>query len=419
MTRRNSLSAISAMGLVSALALAACGSGGAGDANGDTTLTYWDTSGPNESPVFAEIAQGCAEAGGYDVTIEQVAFDQAINNYKTAAQAGQGPDVLRAEVAWVPQLAEGGLVQDLSDTDLADSADFLATPWSSTQYDGRTYAVPQVTDTLALLYNRELLAEAGVEPPTTWAEVEESAEALGGESTIFLNNDAYYALPFIYGAGGDLLDTENQEILVNATEAVDGLSTAKDLLDAGAAQTALDQGNSYGNMKAAFTAGDVAMIIDGPWAIAELLDGAAFEDPENLGIAPVPGPTDGEGNSPVGGHDYVIRQGSSATESAQDFIACMSSTESQITIATELGLLPTRESAYEDEAVIDQPIVSAFSPVIEQARPRPWIPEGGELFDPLKIAYSDILAGNVEPQAALDEVATTYRDTILTDYSVN
>ncbi|ASO18014.1 arabinogalactan oligomer/maltooligosaccharide transport system substrate-binding protein [Actinoalloteichus hoggarensis] len=416
--RRRTLNAMSVMGLASALALTACGSGG-GDGDGPAAVTFWDTSGPAESPVFARLAQDCGEAGGYQVDIEQVAFDQALNNYRNAAQGGQGPDVFRAEVAWVPQLAENGLIQDLSETDLADPADFLETPWSSTQYDGRTYGVPQVTDTLALLYNRDLLDEAGVEPPTSWAELAESAPPLGGESAIFLNNDAYYALPFVYGAGGDLVDTEAQEILVNSPEAVEGLTTAKDLLDEGAAQTALDQGNSYGNMKAAFVAGDVAMIIDGPWAVAELLEGDAFADPENLGIAPVPGPEDGAGNSPVGGHDYVIRQGSAATESAQDLIACLSSTESQITVATELGLLPTRESAYADPAVAAQPIVSAFSPVIERAHPRPWIPEGGELFDPLKIAYSDILAGNVEPQDALDEVATIYQDTILTEYSVS
>ena len=39
---------------------------------------------------------------------------------------------------------------------------------ASGKYGGKTYAVPQVTDTLGLLYNKKLLSEAGHDaPPAT------------------------------------------------------------------------------------------------------------------------------------------------------------------------------------------------------------------------------------------------------------
>ncbi|MET8756380.1 extracellular solute-binding protein [Lentzea sp. NPDC004782] len=416
--RRTTL--VTAMATGVALVLTACGGGGSSSSGSDSgEVTFWDTSGPNESPVFKKIAEACATKDGYKVKTETVAFDQAFANYKTAAQGGQGPDVFRSEVAWVPALAKNGMVADLSDTDLAkDTGDFLETPLGSVKYEGKSYGVPQVTDSLALLYNKKKLADAGVQPPQTWDELKAAAAKLGGEKSFFLNNDAYYALPFIYGAGGDLIDTNAKKIVVNSATNVKAMQTAKGLLDAKAATTALDQTNSYNNMQAAFSSGEVAMVVNGPWAVADYLKGAAFTDPANLGVAPVPGDAAGKGSAPVGGHDYVIRQGTKAKTSSIKFVQCMSSTESQAQIAKELGLLPTRKSAYANADVKANAVVTAFEPVAKSAHPRAWIPEGGQLFDPLKIAYADVLAGKKDAKAALDEVAKAYKDTVVPEYSI-
>lgn len=395
----------------STLTLTACASGGNGDPN---TVVYWDTSAGKEHTVFTEIARKCADQGGYRVQVEEVAFDQALNNYKTAAQGGQGPDVLRADVGWVPQLAAAGLIQDLSGTPLADTSAYLDNAAASTRYQGKPYGVPQVTDTLALFYNKRQLTEANVEPPRTWDELIRIAPRLGGERALFLNNDDFYALPFVYTAGGDLVDSETKEITVNSPETVRGLATAKRLLDTGSARTAQDPSNSYSTMKAAFSSGEVAMMIDGPWVIPEILASDEFSDPSNLGIAPIPGP---ERTAPPGGHDYVLRQGSDSTAASTKFVQCMSSTENQAEVAKRIGLLPTREDAYDDPAVADQPIVSAFTPLVRNTHKRAWIPEGDELIDGLRSTYADILAGNKTPRAAADELAKTYQDTVVPDYT--
>ncbi len=206
--------------------------------------------------------------------------------------------------------------------------------------------------------------------------------------------------------------------MVNSAANVKALETAKGLLDAKAAFTSLDAGNSYTTMQAAFSSGDAAMVINGPWAVADYLKGAAFTDKANLGIAPVPGPSAGKGSAPVGGHDYVVRQGTKAKASSIKFIQCMASVESQSAIAKEIGLLPTRKSAYQNADVKANAVVSAFEPVTKVAHERAWIPEGGQLFDPLKIAYADVLAGKKQPKAALDEVAKSYKDTVVPEYSV-
>ena len=407
-----------ALVIAGALLLTACG-GGASTGADSGKVVFWDTSGPNEHPVFDKVAKDCAAKGGYSVDVQQVSFDQALNNYKTAAQGGQGPDVLRSDVGWVAQLAQNGLIADLSDADAAkDTSDYLDGPLGSTRYNGKTYAVPQVTDTLALLYNKKLLAAAGVQPPATWDELKADAPKLGGPNAIFLNNDAYYALPFIYGAGGDLLDVPNKKIVVNSPQNVQALRTAKGLLDAKAATTALDQANSYNNMKAAFSAGQVAMEIDGPWSVVDLLKGDAFKDQANLGVAVLPGVAAGKGSGPIGGQDYVVRQGTKARTSSVKLIQCMSATDAQVSISKQLGLLPTRKSAYDSPDVASQPTVTAFEPAIKQAHPRPWVPAGAQLFDQLKIDYAYVLSGQKDAKSALDEVAKTYKDQVVTDYSV-
>lgn len=177
-----------------ALTLAACGSDGgdsdtsssdAGGASGDLSaeLTWWDTSdATNEAPAYDELIKKFNEEYP-DVTInhETVPFDQTQNKFKTAAESGSGaPDILRAEVAWTPEFASLGYLYALDGTAALEN-NFLETPLSSNVYEDKTYGVPQVTDTLGLMYNKALFEKAGLDPeapPATWDEVREAAKAL-------------------------------------------------------------------------------------------------------------------------------------------------------------------------------------------------------------------------------------------------
>jgi len=349
--------------------------------------------------------------------VRGVPFSELDTTQLSAMEAHQGPDIMIVNSVTVGSFIDRGYLVPLDDlikTNGLKTDIFYPGMLSSAVYAGKTYGLPIDTGTRVLYYNKKLLADAGVQPPASWDELKADAPKLGGPKAIFLNNDAYYALPFIYGAGGDLLDVPNKKIVVNSAQNVQALETAKGLLDAKAATTALDQANSYNNMKAAFSAGQVAMEIDGPWTVVDLLKGDAFKDPANLGVALLPG----KGSGPVGGHDYVVRQGTKAKASSLKFIQCMSSTESQVTVSKKLGLLPTRKSAYDSPDVKSQPTVAAFEPAIKQTHPRPWVPAGAQLFDQLKIDYAYVLSGQKDARTALDEVAKAYKDQVVPDYTV-
>jgi arabinogalactan oligomer/maltooligosaccharide transport system substrate-binding protein len=423
-----------------ALTLAACGGGDPSNAddtaenpdqNADPAsvegeLTWWDTSDPtNEGPAWkALIKRFNAEYPNVKINYESVPFAEAQNKFKTAAASGSGaPDILRAEVAWVPEFAALGYLYSLDGTALLEDADdFLETPMSSNMFDGKTYGVPQVTDTLALMYNKKLFDEAGISAaPTTWAEVEAAAKKLEGVGAdgIYINSGGYFTLPFIYGEGGDIVDSESQTIEINSDEAVAGIQVAQDLVKSGAAVKPVAN-DPYGTMMTLFKEGKVGMIINGPWEVANVSADPSFGGFENLGVAPVPAGS-AQAGAPVGGHNWVIWEGmeDAKAEAAVAFVKFMSSAESQAFIASELGLLPTRTSTYELPEVQENEKVAAFKSALDAAVARPWIPEGGQFFGPLDEMATKVLIQNADVQKELDAVAKRYKNEVVKDYSLD
>lgn len=314
---------IAATALVAALGvtLAACGSdsgsGGGSKGSGELsgTVTWWDTSTVgSEDKVFKKVAEDFKKKHP-KVTVKyvNVPFGEAQNKFKNAAQSGSGaPDVIRSEVAWTPEFADLGYLAPLDGTPaLKDADDFLKQASASTQYKGKTYAVPQVIDSMGIFYNKKIFKEAGVEVPKTIAELKTVSATIKqktGKTGLYLRgDDPYWFLSFLYGEGGDLVDAEKKSITIDNPAGVKALATVKDLVDSKAAIT--DATNGWDNMQASFKDGKVAMMINGPWAVADTFAGKEFADKANLGIAPVPAGSAGQG-APQGGHNLAVYAGS-------------------------------------------------------------------------------------------------------------
>jgi arabinogalactan oligomer / maltooligosaccharide transport system substrate-binding protein len=421
-----------ALAAAAALTLAACGGtstpssstkASVDPASLKASLTWWDTSdATNEAPAFKSlIADFNKTYPGVTIDYQSVPFSDAQNKFKTAAAAKSGaPDILRADVGWVSEFASLGYLYALDGTDLTtDTSDFLATPLASTTYNGKVYGVPQVTDSLALMYNKKMFADAGITAaPKTWDELKAAAATIKtklGKDGVALNPSGYFMLPFIYGEGSDMVDAASKKITISNAAAVKGAQTIQSLL-ASPGFTKPPATDAYSSIMTAFKGGNVAMIIQGPWELNNLKKDAAFGGLDNLGVAPVPAGSVKAG-APVGGHDYVIYSGMDAAkaQAAVAFVKFMSSTDSQVKLADGLGLLPTRTSAY---AKVTNPMIAAFQPVMKAAVQRPWIPEGGKLFSPLDDAATGIYVQGVDPAAALTKVANTYKSEVVTGYSI-
>ncbi|MFJ9429957.1 extracellular solute-binding protein [Streptomyces sp. NPDC101490] len=414
---------IAATALVAALGvtLAACGSDSGSNGGGSTgsgelsgTVTWWDTSTVgSEDKVFKKVAEDFRKKYP-KVTVKyvNVPFGEAQNKFKNAAQSGSGaPDVIRSEVAWTPEFADLGYLAPLDGTPALKGADdFLEQAAASTKYNGKTYAVPQVIDSMGIFYNKKIFKDAGVAVPKTIDELKTVSAKIKektGKTGLYLRgDDPYWFLSFLYGEGGDLVDAEQKKIVIDDEKGVKALATVKDLVDSKAAIT--DATNGWDNMQSSFKDGKVAMMINGPWAVADTYAGKEFADRANLGIAPVPAGSAGQG-APQGGHNLAVYAGSKNLDASYAFAEYMTSAETQATVAKELSLLPTRQSVYIKPDVATNEMITFFKPVVDKAVQRPWIPEGGSLFEPVKVEYTKVLTGQSTPEAGAKAIGDSYR----------
>ncbi|MCT9079115.1 extracellular solute-binding protein [Streptomyces fulvoviolaceus] len=407
---------IAATALVASLALAAtaCGGSDSGDkADGPVTITWWDTSNAtNEAPTYKALVKQF-EAANKDIKVKyvNVQFDQAQNKFDTAAGASGAPDVLRSEVGWTPAFAKKGYFLPLDGTEaLADQDKFKSNLITQAQYDGKTYGVPLVTDTLALVYNKELFEKAGVEAPTTWDELKTAAakiKAKTGVDGYWGSTQAYYAQTFLYGEGTDTVDADAKKITVASAEAKKGYETWQSLFSGKGLHKADTTADAYANIQDAFVNGKVAAIIQGPWEITNFYKGSAFTDKSNLGIATVPAGSSGKAGAPTGGHNLSVYAGSDSAhqKAALKFVNFMTSAKSQSTIALKNSTLPTRDDAYTAEVKAD-PGIAGYQGVLAAAQPRPALPEYSSLWTPLDTELLKIAGGKESLDKGLSNAET-------------
>jgi arabinogalactan oligomer/maltooligosaccharide transport system substrate-binding protein len=240
---------------------------------------------------------------------------------------------------------------------------------------------------------------------------------VGAGKGIFLRGDSYFVQPWIWAYGGGLVNPAQKQILIARRGSVNGLSAYTSLFKDNCAFPNRDFANDYTNAMTAFKAGQVAMIVNGPWATSDILTGSAFSNKANLGIAAVPKGPAGQG-SPVGGHNYVISRNSKNVAAAYKFIRWLSLAPQQAVLANKLNLLPTRKSAYQTASVKKNTIISAFLKQMLVARNRPVTPQGGQIYTDFGPNVQKALNGTVSAQEALDAVATSWKQKLFPSYTI-
>ncbi|MEM9952238.1 MAG: sugar ABC transporter substrate-binding protein [Chloroflexota bacterium] len=139
----------------------------AGVANAqDVTIRYalWDT---NQLPAYEECAAVFEEANpGIDIVIEQLGWDDYWTAITTGFVTGDTPDVFTNHLAKYPEFLVLEQIVDIQPLVERDGVatdiylDGLADLWTR---DGGRYGLPKDWDTVAVVYNAEMLEAAGVE----------------------------------------------------------------------------------------------------------------------------------------------------------------------------------------------------------------------------------------------------------------
>lgn len=143
-----------------------------------TTLTYWGLWEPNE--VLATVFQDF-EAANPGVKVNYV--KQSHKDFRDRLQNGiastNGPDVFRYHASWVPMLANELAPMPSSVMSATEyQQTFYPVTTKQLQVNGQIVGIPLMYDGLALYYNQEIFKTAGVQPPTTWAELRTLASQL-------------------------------------------------------------------------------------------------------------------------------------------------------------------------------------------------------------------------------------------------
>ncbi|MDQ3009055.1 MAG: sugar ABC transporter substrate-binding protein [bacterium] len=143
-----------------------------------TTLTYWGLWEPTEvlSEVFRQYEQ--ANPGVTVNYVKQSHLDYR-ERLQTAIASGSGPDLFRFHATWVPMLqSEFAPLPNTTYTAAEYRDTFYPVATEQLSVNGQLVGVPLMYEGLGLYYNKEMLRNAGVQPPTTWAELRTLASQL-------------------------------------------------------------------------------------------------------------------------------------------------------------------------------------------------------------------------------------------------
>ncbi|MBA8990995.1 multiple sugar transport system substrate-binding protein [Curtobacterium pusillum] len=378
------------------LVLAGCSGSGTASSGGGKTLTIEDYYAANYNPIYKK----CAATVGAKVTINHVAGAGLISKVLQQASSRTLPDVLMLDNPDVQQIAESGALSDLGDYGLDASGDVPAVK-AANSYKGKLYGLQPVTNSIALYYNKKLLADAGVQPPKTWDELKAAAKKLTKGSTygfamsnINTYEGTWQFLPLLWSNGGDEKDIATPEA-TQALQLVDDLQS-----DGSMSKSSINWAQADVNNQ--FLAGKAAMMINGPWQLPALNAKKGLE----FDSVPIPTPTGSETVAPLGGEAFTVPQtGNKDTmKLAGKFVGCLNTAKMQKVIAGVTGNVPTNLEVGAAWAT-DHPQVASFVTTVKTARARTGElgPDWPKAATKIYTAVQLTLTGKAEPEAALQQ----------------
>ncbi|MET7791011.1 sugar ABC transporter substrate-binding protein [Streptomyces sp900116325] len=278
------------------------------------------------------------------VTIEQqsVPAAQVMTKSLRMASSKSLPDIIQFDGSEMPTFAETGGLKDLEKLGVSTD-DIPRGIFDYGSYKGTYYGAARTVNTLALFYNKDILNKAGLEVPTTWAEMQESAKKLtqGNRYGIALSaggaeDGVYQFTPFMWSNGGSETDLGSKQV-------VEALDYWKALLKNGSLSKSTVNW-TQADVNDQFMAGNAAMMINGPWQVETLNTKKGL----NWGIAQIPVPEAGDDSvGPLGGGMLTIPDiGDTVREkTSARIINCMTSEQEEITYALNSWMIPANQKA--------------------------------------------------------------------------
>ncbi|MDO3411769.1 ABC transporter substrate-binding protein [Saccharibacillus sp. CPCC 101409] len=374
------------MGMAAVLVLAmlaGCGGGGSGasggkTADGKTVLTLWgDWGGDGQAQIQTML--DAFNKSQDKIQVKYAVQQDVITKFLTSATNGQTPDIVfwdRWRTALYAPKNVLHSVDEYIERDGLNREDFYSEALKELTYQDKLYGLPLTVDTRALFYNKKMLAEAGMEPPKTWDDLETAAKAMtkwnGNKLTtagMSLGDPGLFSM-YIQQAGGSML-TEDNKVNVNTDAGKEVLNFWGRLMNEDKVyKVGFEEG--LGEGADAFVTGKVAMLYTGPWMLSTY--DKYGKDLEYGIVPPVTGPNGDKGGN-MGGFGLVIPQGSKHPDEAWEFIKWWTANKDNALLWAKTSQnIPGFRPAVEDPYFSEDERWKPFLEALEFAKVRPTHP---------------------------------------------
>ncbi len=397
----------------------------------DVTLTFWHSLSSSSVPALEELIKKFEkENPGIKIKAEYIPSGNALL-YKlvTAVQSNNTPDISWVYAGSFKDLAEADAVYTMdhfingkNGLDSSELNDIFPALIPLGSWKGTLYSLPMEATNFALLYNKDMFKEAGLNPdhpPADWNEFYEDAKRL----TVDKNNDGKYErvgvllpvfpasgplrgymvwqwVPFLWQSGGNVVSLDQSKVLFNSKAGIEALSFWKKIF------RDLKLNGFSADHDVAFASRLSAMIFDGPWSLPR--NEETLKD-FNWAVAPLPQGPEGRATN-TGGEFLTIFKQSKHPEEAWKFIKWIIQPENQAFWSMKSGYLPVRKSVLDikeyNEFLDKNPNLKVYVEQMKYARSqRPVDYHAMQIDRLLAEAIEETMIGNSDPGKALNEAA--------------
>jgi len=376
--------------LATAVALSGCSSGSvtgnAGDSAGRTTITMWNQATGDAATKLTELVER---------------FNDAQDEYTVQSQSIATGKIVPLD----DKLGTGDY--DLSADDIPEG--MLA----SGQFDGTTYALPTDGGDYAIIYNKEMFAEAGItDTPTTWDELAADAKTLtkDGQYGVYLpigSNEwpVFTWQSMLWSAGGEFLDEDNTEVAFDSPEGVAALTTWTDMVKDGVAYPSSAADSNQNQGAPFFNAGQFAMFIGGAYNLSTVEEGIGAE---NVGVFTFPQLEQPAMNTGTN-VSYVTKGTEEQEAGSYAFLSWFMQPDQQAEWDIASGYLPTNTKTADSDTysayLEENPLIQVFVDQLDYARSRPSVSNYAEVSAALGAELEKAMLLKESPEDALKAAA--------------
>ncbi|MGD8237540.1 MAG: sugar ABC transporter substrate-binding protein [Armatimonadota bacterium] len=247
------------------------------------TLVFGIAGDPVEQATYGKLAAAFEERNpDIEVTLRHVPT-RFEDKMQTEMAGGTAPDVMFFQDEYFPMFAAKNAFLDLTpyiEEDNMDLSDFFEQGIVEFSYQGRLHGFPRDWGANVIFYNKDLFDQAGVPHPDedwTWDDFLDAATRLTRDNDadgrvdqygFVISTTVHYGLPWVWAAGGEVLNEDRTECTIFSPESVAGLQVYVDYMLKHKVAPSPMQTETL-DVTAMFMTGRLAMYNGGPFAVPQ------------------------------------------------------------------------------------------------------------------------------------------------------